>query len=150
MISKDPGSQSTPDPSRSPELLGRRLGPETARGMDLGAAGELNPRAAAEGGRKFLLGRLDLEPVAIANRGDAPVGEERAESFRPGMAVGPAARARRLGGQPEQTGPGQLHVTRARPAGQIGQQAAHGLSGVGLVGAYHAGRTALEPASDIL
>src|SRR5258708_36122328 len=86
--------------------------------MDLGAAGELDARAAAEGGGEILLGRLDLEPVAIANRRDAAVGEERAESFRPGVAsVGPGARLPCLGRPPEPARPWPLARARG-PAGR--------------------------------
>ncbi len=123
--------------------------------MDLGAARELDSRAATERGGEFLFRRLDPQPVVVADRGDAPFGEQRAEPLRPRVARLRAGACRlHVGsgalGQPEQARPWQLDVIRARPSRQVGQQAAHGLGGVGFVRADHTRRSALEPPGDVL
>src|SRR5215813_8444759 len=89
------GQSATPGPHRAP--AGRHGTPQDATGIsetpglalaeaagcvDLSAAGELDPGAAAKFGRELLLGGLDQQPVAVADRLNAALGEHGGKPLR--------------------------------------------------------------------
>src|ERR1700729_3111118 len=61
------------------EVLGLVTRDQAASAVDLGAAAELDASAAAEGGGELLLGRLDAQPVGVADVGQAALAEQSAQ-----------------------------------------------------------------------
>ena len=106
---------------------------------------QLDPLAAAQRPGQLSLGLLHPQPHVVGDRANSAPGERLFQRLDPGSGW----RRRRVR-VPEHAGPGQRRIRTRGDAGQVGEQAADGLGRIGLVGADHAGRTALEPPGHVL
>ncbi len=140
-------------PAPLPEALpgaGARGGPDRVPVV------ELDPVTPAEGGGEVLFRGGDAEPVRVGDGLHAAGGEHWRErgagrGAADSVSAGSSGSGRSVTVRAaQQARPRQLPLPDVRAARQVGEQRLHGLRRVGLVGADHAGRAALQPAGDVL